>query len=432
MTSIISLLLYYLAFGVKLKLPTYAPQKLDSVMDVFGSLSIASLVSLLLPKSWWFIRQPQSPPLLPETFTDVISNTEISRFLHSTPIHNQLSDQYPITPRSSSLISQRLSSIFSPTTSFIILSFIIVFGVFLLWVDMPVGLSSSNKPVITKWHDYTLKQAVSFVARNGTVIVCAVSQPSLLFLNNWLISVAQQKHQDKVLVIAEDYTTLYKVNERWPGHAVLIPAALDAESAQNFGSEDFFNIESRRRRHLLQILDLGNNVMYNDVDMVWLADPFPYLQGNHDVYFTDDMAAVKPLNHSHNLPNPGKEGRINICSCMIFLRPTNRAKLVMSKWIEELQIQHWSKPMKSSDQPAFNSALNKTAGEVDLYLLPQAAFPTGGLYFKNKTWVQETKGMHVIIHNNYITGFQKKIQLFRKFHLWLVDDHSIQSPLGRL
>lgn len=32
--------------------------------------------------------------------------------------------------------------------------------------------------------------------------------------------------------------------------------------------------------------------MYNDVDMVWLADPFPYLQGQHDVYFTDDMAAV--------------------------------------------------------------------------------------------------------------------------------------------
>lgn len=32
--------------------------------------------------------------------------------------------------------------------------------------------------------------------------------------------------------------------------------------------------------------------MYNDVDMVWLADPFPYLVGNHDVYFTDDMTPV--------------------------------------------------------------------------------------------------------------------------------------------
>lgn len=35
--------------------------------------------------------------------------------------------------------------------------------------------------------------------------------------------------------------------------------------------------------------------MYNDVDMVWLGDPFPYLKGNHDVYFTDDMAAVRAL-----------------------------------------------------------------------------------------------------------------------------------------
>ncbi|MQM10374.1 hypothetical protein Taro_043270 [Colocasia esculenta] len=69
---------------------------------------------------------------------------------------------------------------------------------------------------------------------------------------------------------------------------------------------------------------------------------------------------------------------------------------------------------------------------VDLYLLPQAAFPTGGLYFKNQTWVQQTKGTHVIIHNNYITGFEKKIKRFRDFGLWLVDDHIHESPLGRL
>lgn len=35
--------------------------------------------------------------------------------------------------------------------------------------------------------------------------------------------------------------------------------------------------------------------MYNDVDMVWLADPFPYLEGEHDVYFMDDMAYVSLL-----------------------------------------------------------------------------------------------------------------------------------------
>lgn len=59
-----------------------------------------------------------------------------------------------------------------------------------------------------------------------------------------------------------------------------------------FHLQGFFNFTSRRPRHLLQILELGYSVMYNDVDMVWLADPFLYLKGKHDVYFMDDMAAV--------------------------------------------------------------------------------------------------------------------------------------------
>ncbi|KAH0458784.1 hypothetical protein IEQ34_011598 [Dendrobium chrysotoxum] len=40
------------------------------------------------------------------------------------------------------------------------------------------------------------------------------------------------------------------------------------------------------------------------------------------------------------------------------------------------------------------------------------ASPSGGLYFKNETWVKETQGKHVIIHNNYITGFEKKIRQY--------------------
>ncbi|KAF5195523.1 UDP-D-xylose:L-fucose alpha-1,3-D-xylosyltransferase MGP4 [Thalictrum thalictroides] len=191
-------------------------------------------------------------------------------------------------------------------------------------------------------------------------------------------SISKQKHQDKVLVIAEDYATLYTVNQRWPGHAVLVPPAPDAQTAHKFGSEGFFNFTSRRPRHLLHILELGYNVMYNDVDMVWLADPFPYLKGNHDVYFTDDMIAVKPLNHSSELPPPGKKGRTYICSCMIFLRPTSGAKQVMNTWIEELKGQPWTKKKKSNDQPAFNWALNKTVGQAELYLLPESVILVSG------------------------------------------------------
>lgn len=46
------------------------------------------------------------------------------------------------------------------------------------------------------------------------------------------------------------------------------------------------------------------------------------------------------------------------------MHPTDGAKLVMKKWIEELQAQPWSRAKKANDQPAFNWALNKTAGQV--------------------------------------------------------------------
>ncbi|KAL6181420.1 hypothetical protein ACLB2K_048075 [Fragaria x ananassa] len=354
----------------------------------------------------------------------------MSEFLHQRPLHNPFSDPHPLSQPPSN--PRKPFSYSNPITLLVLLCLLIIMGVFLPWTSMQQGLFSITNKSQLKWRDYTLAQAAAFVAQNGTLIVCAVSEPYLPFLNNWLISIARQKHQDKVLVIAEDYGTLYKVNERWPGHAVLIPPALDAKAAHKFGSQGFFNFTSRRPRHLLNILELGYSVMYNDVDMVWLADPFPYLVGNHDVYFTDDMTPVKPLNHSHDLPPIGKKGRTYICSCMIFLRPTSGAKLIMKKWIEEMQQEPWSRAKKANDQPAFNWALDKNAAQVDLYLLPQAAFPTGGLYFKNKTWVKETKGMHVIIHNNYILGFEKKIKRFHDYDLWLVDDHADESPLGRI
>ncbi|PKA56051.1 rhamnogalacturonan II specific xylosyltransferase [Apostasia shenzhenica] len=345
-----------------------------------------------------------------------------------------LADAHHVSPNYFSYgFHQRTASLFGRSGLLVLLALMVLLGVLIPWIGpMDSLFSFSSSASLSRWRDYTLHQAAAFVGRNGTIIVCAVSQPYLPFLQNWLISISRQKHQDQVLVIAEDYATLYEVNNKWPGHAVLVPPAPDAQTAHKFGSQGFFNFTSRRPQHLLHLLDLGYRVMYNDVDMVWLADPFPYLEGHHDVYFTDDMAAVKPLNHPHSLPPPGKKGRTYICSCMIFLRPTDGAKVVMKKWIEELQLQPWSKKTKSNDQPAFNWALNKTAGQVDLYLLPQAAFPSGGLYFKNETWVSETKGKHVIIHNNYITGFEKKITRFRHFGLWFVDDCSHESPLGRI
>jgi rhamnogalacturonan II specific xylosyltransferase len=72
----------------------------------------------------------------------------------------------------------------------------------------------------------------------------------------------------------------------------------------------FFIFTSRRSRHLLQILELGYNAMYNDVDMMWLADPFSYLEGSHDVYFAKDMD-MEAVSDSSNWTSSSKYGSVH-------------------------------------------------------------------------------------------------------------------------
>lgn len=82
----------------------------------------------------------------------------------------------------------------------------------------------------------------------------------------------------------------------------------------------------------------------------------------------ENIEQVKPEFHSHALPPPGKKGRTYICSCLLFLRATEGAKLLMRAWIEELQVQAKAPQAKANDQPGFNWALKKTAGQVCHYL----------------------------------------------------------------
>jgi hypothetical protein len=171
---------------------------------------------------------------------------KMSTFLHQRPLYSPLSDPDPLSPRQSSS-SQRQISLFSRTGLIALLSLLLILGVILPWTGTPSIFSATKPASLTKWQQYTLSQAVSFVAKNKTVIVCAVSQPYLPFLSNWLISISRQKHQDKVLVIAEDYATLYKVNEKWPGHAVLVPPAPDSQTAHKFGSQVLATFNSLMR-----------------------------------------------------------------------------------------------------------------------------------------------------------------------------------------
>lgn len=164
-----------------------------------------------------------------------------SASLHQRPLHNPLTDPNPVSPPSSQTSEKSTSFLQSRTTLLLLLSLLVILGVFYPYVQFPengfLSYTSKSSPFESKWRDYSLSEAAAFVAKNNTLIVCIVSEAYLPFLNNWLISIVRQKHHEKVLVIAEDYATLFKVNERWPGHAVIIAPVLESQAAHKFGSQ---------------------------------------------------------------------------------------------------------------------------------------------------------------------------------------------------
>ena len=98
---------------------------------------------------------------------------------------------------------------------------------------------------------------------------------------------------------------------------------------------------------------------------------------------------IKSEAHSHALPPPGKKGRTYICSCMLYLRPTKGAKLLMKAWIKELQDQPWSPRRKANDQPGLNWALNKTAGQVFINTSTKCQNSNVFLFLKIRSYVPE-------------------------------------------
>lgn len=146
----------------------------------------------------------------------------------------QAGDPDPSSPRPPSpLLAHQFSPYIKPLL--LLLSFLLL-SLFFFKSPTYYPFSSDQSP-LSRWRDYTLSEAANFVAKNGTVILCAVSYPYMPFLNNWLISVTRQRHHEQVLVVAEDYAILYAVNDRWPGHAVLVPPVPDTQTAHKFGSQ---------------------------------------------------------------------------------------------------------------------------------------------------------------------------------------------------
>ena len=190
---------------------------------------------------------------------------------------------------------------------------------------------------------------------------------------------------------------------------------LQVEGLMEDGNLNAFNVlVARRSYYLLQLFKKYPNIIYTDVDTVWLKDPRPYFVGDFDFWGQlDGVIDGTPYFHGF-IPH--------FCTGFMALRSTVGTLNLLNDWHSELDEEI------RQDQIIFNKEAFEasTNGRV----LPMTEFPCGILYFKEMS--DEVREKVVIVHNNFISGIDKKVQRFKDFDLWMPEDKdSSKVPLSK-
>ena len=150
------------------------------------------------------------------------------------------------------------------------------------------------------------------------------------------------------------------------------------------------------------LIKIYKNVIYSDIDTIWISDPRPYFKGTS----IDFWAQIDGLIEG----SPYFEGFVPfICTGFLALKSTPKTLEMLKKW---------QKVVAENKLDQEQNLLQKIAFElsVNFGVLPIRQFPYGLIYFD--TMRKHERGDVVILHNNYVFGKAKKIQRFRDYQLW--------------
>jgi len=303
--------------------------------------------------------------------------------------------------------------------------------------------SSSSSSSSSLWSVETLDRiAATGAGDQKTLVVTSVNCGYVDFADNWAASLVKQGINNFVIVPLDDraQAALARVypNNTVPVLTGISPDSIQSETAE-FNTDGFEKLTSTRPRLILAFVKLGYTTMYSDVDTVWRKNALAEVErmGSPAVLFWESKPKW-------------------LSSYMMYLAPTENNTFMLQKWHEEA-----SSGRHQHDQAALNAILGydtdpgqkpgyskdeyiRLENESFPYKLANAVrFPPGVTYFKASSagaTKDESKGVVpgklsartsnimsnivVVIHNNWITGKQNKMERFVEHGLW--------NPSGKL
>ena len=217
------------------------------------------------------------------------------------------------------------------------------------------------------------------------VVLLTVNSGYLAFFQNWFWYFNRLQLPVPVVVIADDDESFQKLKSLYE-HNGSVKVEKGEETNKELVADNkspaFKRLVRERPSHILKHLKSGKNVLFCDVDSVWLQNPFPYFSGDFDIWAQLDGCRIR--------------------AGFLAIESNNRTINFISEWDYYLVVQNIS----SHDQHDVSVVLpdNPYKWKLQLKTLDTELFPAGNLYFNKFDDKQRSKA--VVVHNIYI-GIQK-------------------------
>lgn len=160
-----------------------------------------------------------------------------------------------------------------------------------------------------------------------------------------------------------------------------------------FGTDEYITMINRRPRYIQSFLEQGIDVLFSDLDTVWLENPLLYCPEGYDLHVVEDM-------HKEYVYIIAPDW-LEINMGFVYFGATNGTLEIIRKWDDML-----TQYPKTPDQDLLNALLERkyVRDKLKINVMDYRRFPNGWQYFNDK-WLERHRDVQtVVVHNDYLHG----------------------------